>query len=353
MLRIDAKVLAAAIALLLWLLSRRASGDQAADPAGLVNKVDVSQLKAGFGPAQISGGILQVGQTSVPMGAHLVPKAPGSTVFVRVAWAGTTRNAAGAGITWFYRLGIALWDAGQNMPVGIPHIGPSSIGEFEVTKDSGEIPLVVPLTLTPGTFLTVKVSLQALESNANGMPTAVWSDVATAEHINAIQVAGAAIPSGVVNIVSVSQVGLLNPSALQGGGYRMGLSSRGGQAALMGTHLVSKPAGGAMHLSLNWTPSTTRSGVPINWNYIFDFKVTQRATGLVTGAGGLGVTLDNVPSGVPQTTEADKANVVGGPGDYDVEMVLLGAGSDPAGNPVPNSWVELARLTHPSAMRVA
>jgi hypothetical protein len=161
--------------------------------------------KTGTTAAQgISGAIQGISIDGVRMGAHLTPKSPGQQTDISVNWMGATKNAAGAGITWFYRVNVDVIHAGTGQ-ILLSATGPSTVGEFGVGKNTTHR-VNLPTTLTPGAFLSVVAHLQALTSDPNGLPTSTWGRLADVEHTNAIQVVGAALPGGsITGAVNVSQ----------------------------------------------------------------------------------------------------------------------------------------------------
>lgn len=151
----------------------------------------------------IGGDIQGLSIDGVPMGAHLVAKNPGQNATVTAAWTGSTLNAGGSGITWFYRVRTWILNSSGQIIAG-PSDSGSLSAPFNVPQ-STVLTIQVPTNVTPGQFLGVLVHLDALRSDANGLPTATFDNIAAAEHSNAIQVGGAALPGGSVGVIGVSQ----------------------------------------------------------------------------------------------------------------------------------------------------
>lgn len=153
-----------------------------------------------------SGSIMGMSIDGVRMGTHLTPKSPGQQTDISVNWVGTTKNAAGAGISWFYRVNVDLVNA--NIPSQILQsvTGPSTASASGVGQNTTHR-INLPTSLAPGIFITVVAHLEALTSDASGNPTATWVRLADVQHANAIQVIGSAQPAGSIGAVNVSQLG--------------------------------------------------------------------------------------------------------------------------------------------------
>ena len=151
-----------------------------------------------------SGSITGMSIDGVRMGTHLTPKSPGQQTDISVNWMGATKNAAGSGITWFYRVNVVLINANNPSQILLSATGPSTVGEYGVGKNTTHR-VNLPTSLAPGMFITAVARLEALTSDANGNPTATWVRLADVEHTNAIQIVGSAQPAGSIGAVNVSQ----------------------------------------------------------------------------------------------------------------------------------------------------
>ena len=137
---------------------------------------------------------------------------------------------------------------------------------------------------------------------------------------------GPAVPSGTVGTVTV------------------------GQRARMGAHLVPKTPGSLVSVSVVWTPNTrTGAGQPINWPYLFDYDLIERATGIVRQGGGLG----QVAATTGPITSSFSHLLTGlPPGAYDYKVSLWAPNSKLDGTPG-DQLVLLHSVTHLSAIQVA
>lgn len=158
------------------------------------------RVALGQGAARPSGHLGQV-----DMGSHAVPKVPGGSVFATVAMTGLTKNSAGTGIAWPYRLRAVIQQGSTFSWEIIAGLATSPYNMPESLTLSFGIPAI-----TPAGLYSVTVFLQAPVSDATGNPTATVVDIpgAVLTHPNAISVGtgvGPAVPAGSIGSVDVSQ----------------------------------------------------------------------------------------------------------------------------------------------------
>jgi len=167
-----------------------------------------------LGPAVVQGnlGIIQVTQGAAMAATASSPvlKVPNKLAMVSVPWLGTTTNAGGTRIAWPYRVRIRI---GHNTALGWKDIGqlfPAYSGEIytsEVSLLGGQTEkwgLLMPDD--PNQIWDVHVHLLAKTSDAAGVPTADWKELAFGELVGAFKtLPGAATVSGSLGTIVVSQ----------------------------------------------------------------------------------------------------------------------------------------------------
>lgn len=154
------------------------------------------------------GRVTPMGSLSqVDMGTHQVQKKEGDPATVTINWTGATKNFAGAGISWVYRLRFNVDRASDSFRILSMVFGQQTAG-FNVAQSSF-LNVTIPLGAPTGLY-NVVAFLQAQNSDPAGNPDGTWADIpgATLTHANAINVvvaAGAAVPAGSIGSIDVSQ----------------------------------------------------------------------------------------------------------------------------------------------------
>lgn len=156
----------------------------------------------GQGPAQVGGTLSALSMGQARMGTHQVPKAPGAPVNIAFTFTGLTKNAAGAGIPWPYRVSIFL-AKGPDL-IGVPLISPVATQAFNVPVPI-TASLILPTTVVAGSLVSVLAKLEAAQSDPAGVPTATLINVFDKQHLQAIVVIGPAAPGGDISSIAVSQ----------------------------------------------------------------------------------------------------------------------------------------------------
>ena len=122
----------------------------------------------GGGPAIPSGSIANVTVAQRPlasMGSHELAKAPGANISVTVSWAGTTRNAAGQGIAWLYKVWAILETTGTSAAVAQAFTEPILSDHSQQTTT---LTMPVAANATPGQLYDVRVYLLGADSDSAG-----------------------------------------------------------------------------------------------------------------------------------------------------------------------------------------
>ena len=161
------------------------------------------RVALGQGQARPGGSLSQV-----DMGSHQVQKVEGNLVTVTIGWTGMTKNFAGAGISWPYRLRFTINLTANNFQIVSAVFGQQT-APFGVAQTS-VLTATIPLGAPTGLY-NVTAFLQANPSDASGNPdTSSFQDIpgavlTHASAINVVAATGAAVPAGIIGAVDVSQ----------------------------------------------------------------------------------------------------------------------------------------------------